>query len=98
MCETYGKRNVIARSYISNLLEGPSVKKNNSEALIELARKVELFENISKIVRRLPFDLQSRWLRISAGVEQDAREPDFADLKRFIVKEADVVKSYANSL
>ena len=26
--ETYGKRNVIARSYIANLLEGPSVKKN----------------------------------------------------------------------
>ena len=30
-------------------------------------------------------------------VEQEGREPDFADLKRFIVKEADVVKSYANS-
>ena len=113
--ETYGKRNVIARSYIANLLEGPSVKKNDSEALIELARKVEecyttlghlnyfsdlnCFENISKIVRRLPFDLQSRWLRISAGVEREGREPDFADLKRFIVNEADVVKSsYANSL
>ena len=78
--ETYGKRNVIARSYIANLLEGPSVKKNDSQALIELARKVEecyttlahlnCFENISKIVRRLPFDLQSRWLRISAGVEK----------------------------
>ena len=39
--ETYGKRNVIARLYIANLLEGPSVKKNDSEALIELARKVE---------------------------------------------------------
>ena len=65
--ETYGKRNVIARSYIANLLEGPSVKKNDSEALIELARKVEecyttlghlnyfsdlnCFENISKIDR-----------------------------------------------
>ena len=113
--ETYGKRNVIARSYIANLLEGPSVKKNDSEALIELARKVEecyttlgylnyfsdlnCFENISKIVRRLPFDLQSQWLRISAGVEREGREPDFADLKRFIVNEADVVKSsYANSL
>ena len=116
--ETYGKRNVIARSYIANLLEGPSVKKNDSEALIELARKVEecyttlahlnyfsdlnYFENISKIVRRLPFDLQSRWLRISAGFEQEeqeGREPDFADLKRFIVKEADIVKSsYANSI
>ena len=55
------------------------------------------FENISKIVRRLPFDLQSRWLRISAAVEQEGHEPDFSDLKRFIVKEADVVKSsYAN--
>ena len=48
---------------------------------------------------RLPFDLQSRWLRIPAGVEQEGREPDFADLKRFIVKEADVLKSsYANSI
>ena len=39
--ETYGKRNVIARSYVANLLEGPSVKKNDSETLIELARKME---------------------------------------------------------
>ena len=116
MYETYGKRNVIARSYIANLLEGLSVKKNDSKALIELAQKVEecyttlaylnyfsdlnCFENISKIVRQLPFNLQSQWLWISAGVEQDGREPDFADLKRFIIKEADihVVKSsYANS-
>ena len=52
-----------------------------------------------QIVRRLSFDLQSRWLRISAGVEPEGREPNFADLKRFIVNEADVVKSsYANSL
>ena len=94
--KTYGKRNVIARSYIANLLEGPSVKKDDSKALIELAQKVEecyttlahlnyfsdlnCFENIFKIVRRLPFNLQSQWLRISAGVEQHSREPDFADL------------------
>ena len=58
----------------------------------------ELFWNIFKIVRQLPFDLLSRWLRISAGVEREGREPDYADLKRFIVNEADVVKSYANSL
>ena len=115
LCETYGKRNVIARSYIANLLEGPSVKKDDSKALIELAQKVEecyttlahlnyfsdlnCFGNISKIVRRLPLNLQSQWLRISAGVEQDGREPDFTDLKRFIIKKADVVKSsYAYSL
>ena len=112
--ETYGKRNVIARS-IANLFEGPSIKKNDSEALIELARKIEecyttlahlnnfsdlnCFENISKIVRRLPFDLQSQWLRISASVEQEGCKPDFTNLKRFIAKEANVVKSSnANSL
>ena len=70
--ETYGKRNIIARSYIANLLECPSIKKDDSKALIELAQKVEkcyttlahlnyfsdlnCFENISKTVRHLPFD------------------------------------------
>ena len=36
--ETYGKRNVIARSYITNLLDGPPIKNDDSKALVDLAQ------------------------------------------------------------
>ena len=113
--ETYGKRNEIARSYITNLLDGPPIKNDDSKALVDLAQRLEecnttlehlnyfsdlnCFQNIAKIVQKLPFAMQSQWLRFASNIERDGHEPNFSDLKRFIVNKADVAKSsYASAL
>ena len=113
--ETYGKRNVIARSYITNLLDGSPIKNDDSKALVGLAQRLEecnttlehlnyfsdlnCFQNIAKIVQKLPFAMQSQWLRFASSIERDGHEPNFSDLKRFIVNEADVAKSsYTSAL
>ena len=107
--ENFGKKNTIARAYIKTLLDGPDIKYDDSNALISLSQKLEecsttlehlhyfsdlnCFENIAKIVRRLPASLQTRWLRFSAAIESEGREPNFVDLKRFVLNEANIVKS-----
>ena len=113
--ETYGKRNVVARSYITNLLDGPLFINDDSKALINLAQRLEecnttlehlnyfsnlnCFQNIAKIVQRLPLAMQSQWLRFASSIERDGHEPNFTDLKRFIVNKVDVAKSsYASAL
>ena len=112
--ETYGKRNVIARSYITNLLDGPPIKNDDSKALVDLAQRLEecnttlehlnyfsdlnCFQNIAKIVQKLPFAMQSQWLSFASSIERDGYEPNFSDL-RFFVNEADLAKSsYASAL
>ena len=43
--------------------------------------------------------MQSQWLRFASSIKLDGHEPNFSDLKRFIVNEADVAKSsYASAL
>ena len=107
--ENFGKKNTIARAYIKTLLDGPDIKYDDSNALISLSQKLEecsttlehlhyfsdlnCSENIAKIVRRLPASLQTRWLRFSAAIESEGREPNFVDLKRFVLSEANIVKS-----
>ena len=77
--DTYGRKNVIACSYVMRLLEDPNIRHDDSKALTNFARKIEeclvtlthlnyfsdlnSFENIARIVRRLPFSLQTRWTR-----------------------------------
>ena len=51
------------------------------------------FDNIAKIIERLPFDLQKRWLRFAAAIEGDRRKPSFEDLVYFVQGESRVVQS-----
>ena len=94
--------NVIARSYIANLLEGPPIKNDYSKILIDLAQKLEecntmlehlnytsdlnCCQSIVKIVQRLPFAMKSQWLRFASSIERDGREPNFTDLKKIYCK------------
>ena len=50
------------------------------------------FENIARIVRRLPFSLQTSWTRSSSNIERQGCEPSFSDLYK-VVK-----SSYATAL
>jgi len=109
-----GRLNVIARAYIDKLSTGPLIKAD-ANGLVKFSRDVEEcnvtlshlqyfsdlnnFENIFKIVRRLPFELKRRWLRTAAKVEQAGKEASFADLVTFVKQEAEVMKtSYAKLL
>ena len=57
------------------------------------------FENLVKIIRRLPAALQTKWLRSAAKTEEEGREPEFSDVRKFVAKEAVVIKSsYAPSI
>jgi len=51
------------------------------------------FDNLTKIVERLPFELQRRWLHYTTAVEEDGLEAPFSDLARFVKDEALVVNS-----
>ena len=84
--ENYGRRNIIARAYVKSLINGPVIKQEHSDALFAFAYSVEecyttlnhlgyqsdlnSFENMVKIVKRLPYNVQNRWLRHSAKLEQ----------------------------
>ena len=108
----YGRLNVDARAYINKLSTEPLIKDDDVNDLVKLARDVEEcnvtlshlkyfsdlnnFENIFKIVQRLPFDPKRRWLRMAAKFEQARQEASFADLVTFVSQEAEVMKtSYA---
>ena len=85
------------------------IKPVDSTALFNLAQKLEeccttlehlhyfsdlsCFENLVKIIRRLPSALQTIWLRSAAKIEEEGREPRFSDVRKFVAKEAIVVKS-----
>ena len=107
--DTYGRKNVIARTYVKRLLEGPNIRHDDSKALTNFAREIEeclvtlthlnyfsdlnSFENIARIVRRLPSSLQTRWTRFSSNIERQGCEPSFSDLHTFVSNEAEVAKS-----
>ena len=97
------------------LSTGPLIKASDENGIEKFARDVEEcnvtlshlkyfsdlnnFENIFKIVQRLPFELKLRWLRMAAKVEQARHEASFADLVTFVKQEAEVMKTlYAKLL
>ena len=107
--ENYGRRCIIARAYIKKLVKGSVIRSDDSNALIKLAQELEEcnttlrfmkyysdvnnFDNIAKIVGRLSFSMQSRWLRFAASLEKQDREPSFEDLVGFVKNESEIAKS-----
>ena len=106
--DNFGRPNEIARAYIDKLSTGPLIKADDVNGLVKFARDVEEcsvtlshlkyfsdlnnFENIFKIVQRLPFELKRRWLRLAAKVEQAGQEASFADLVTSVKQGAEVMK------
>jgi len=87
--ENFGQKNVIAQAYVSTLVKGPVIRSDNSNDPIKLAQNLKEcnttlqhmryysemnnFDNISKIVGRLPFTLQTRWLRYVVSVDWSSK-------------------------
>ena len=84
--ETFGRKNVIARACIKSLTNGPVFKQENFDALLAFTQSTKKcsttlndwgyqsnlnsFENILKIVQRLPQNMQIRWLHHSPEIEK----------------------------
>ena len=107
--ENYGRKNVIARAYVKRLADGLKIKLDDSTGMITLAQEVQEcettlshlnyyadlnnFDNIAKIINRLPYSTQSRWIFSSAFIERDGCDPSFSDLVKFVKEEAEVARS-----
>ena len=50
-------------------------------------------ENLTKIIKRLPFASQTRWLRIAADIEKRGLDPKFDDVVNFGKEKAKVARS-----
>jgi len=93
-----------------NLVDGHSIKLDDSSAFIRFAHDIEechttlmhmqyfadinCFENISKIAS----GLQTKWLRVIAPIECRNHEPTISDLMEFVKEEVQAVSScYASA-
>ena len=96
----YGKPHLVARSHVDKLVNGPGIKPNNVQDLMNLSLDMEKCEitlsqlgfvsdinnteNLRKIVKRLPMYLRSRWVVFASSLIEMGREPAFSDLLKFI--------------
>ena len=108
--EKYRRLNVIARSYCERLTQGPPIKSDNCKGLDDLARLLEECEVTSNclnyqagldnfnamyaIVKRLPFLLQSRWLRTVAEFEKRGIDAKFKILVKFVKDKAEIANFF----
>ena len=101
----FGQNYMIARAFIDDLLNGPSIEERDSKSLVELAQQLMVCDvtlkqidyaadlnsraTIQAIVRRLPSRLRFKWAKAVNGIRQFNREPEIADLARFIESRVD---------
>ena len=107
--EKYGRPNVIARSYLEKVTQGPFIKSDNVKGLDELAQLLEEsevtlnclnyqadldnFNTMTAIVKRLPFALRTRWLRTAAEIEKQGTDAKFKNLVKFVKDESEIANS-----
>ena len=107
--DNFGRKNQIARAFIGKLHSDTKIDTNNEIGLVNLARDFEEceltfrelklhsdinnVEAIGKVIKRLPYPLQNRWVRIAAEIEKTGEEPTIVDLVKFVKDEAEIVKS-----
>ena len=104
----FGKKNQIARVFIDKLHSDTKIDTNNEIGLVNLAydleeceltfRELKLhsdinnFEVIGKVIKRLSYPLQNRWVRIAVEIEK-IEEPTIVDLVKFVKDKAEIGKS-----
>ena len=107
--DNFGRRNQIATVFMDKLHSDSIIKRDDKKGLVNLARdleeyeltfrqlnlhsRIDNFDAIGKIVQRLPYDLQNRWIRKASKIECTGEEPTISDLIQFVKEEAEVVKS-----
>ena len=105
----YGTSHLISRSYIDELVHGPAIKANDVNGLMNLAldmekcqmtlSKIGFFSDIDNgvhlrtIVRRMPMNLQSKWIEKASSIIESGMEPSFDDLLRFVCARAKIANT-----
>ena len=98
----YGRPHVVARSHIEKLIYGPQIKGSDVEGLSKLALEmskcemnlsqmgfssdIDNFENLKRIVNRLPGYMITKWISVSSSISESGRFPKFSDLVKFVEK------------
>ena len=60
---------------------------------MKLHSDINNFEAIGKVIKRLPYPLQNRWVRIAAEIKKTGEELTIVDLVKFVKDKAEIVKS-----
>ncbi len=98
----FGQTHIVAASHIDKITGRGPMKEDENEKLMQLARNMENCgmslnklgyqadinsrSNMSYVVMRLPIYLHSEWAKEPQNSRDRAKEPDFAQLTRFVVK------------
>ena len=105
----YGRPHTIARAYISQLINGTTIKPNDSNGLSKLGLLMQRCqmtliqmgytsdlnnsENLLKIVRRLPMHVRVRWVEKADSIIESGCEPNFTELMEFVQARARVANT-----
>ena len=114
----FGQSHLIARSYIDDITTGPILKINDVNALVSLADDLNNCQTVlsqlrftsdldssgtlRSIVKRLPSNIQAKWVEKVSFILEHDRKPNFQDLVKFVEIRARVASSmygrdYANA-
>jgi hypothetical protein len=107
--EVFGQTHIVAASHIDKITGGGPIKENENERLMQLARDMENCEmnlnklgyqadinsrsNMSAVVMRLPRYIRSEWAEEAQNSRDWSKEPDFAQLTRFVFKKAELANT-----
>lgn len=105
----YGKPHLVARSHVERLINGNTIRNNDIKGLMNLSLDMEKCqinlsqvgfrsdldnsENLRKIVRRLPFNIRSKWVERASRLIEQGVEPSFDDLLTFVQERANVANT-----
>ncbi|XP_028399260.1 uncharacterized protein LOC114522717 [Dendronephthya gigantea] len=100
--EQFGQPSVIARAYITKLIDEQRIKGNDRQALQELSfdvvncvatlkqinhlSDVNATDNLRKIIMRLPDHLVHKWKDVASGLRERGESPSLEHISKFLRK------------
>ncbi|XP_064650038.1 uncharacterized protein LOC135501717 [Lineus longissimus] len=104
MQDRYGDQEKIANAYVRRALDWPLIAKDNPKALdefgiflvecenavngIDAIKILEYPDNLTKLVKKLPYHLHDRWRNVYQRLKESKKSVKFGDLTTFVKKEA----------
>ncbi|KAK3742185.1 hypothetical protein QZH41_012075 [Actinostola sp. cb2023] len=100
LADRFGDKYAVTNAWIRKVSEGPVIKVNDREALLDLASDLESCEitlNVTerlnqinnedkmiKILQRVPLYIRSRWQKLVQDIRRNERDPNIQDLRKLI--------------
>lgn len=102
--ERYGQAYRIAAAHVQKLIDGPSIKADDGQALQQFSihltsckntlkeigylNKLDNPDNLKKIINRLPYGLRLKWRDTVDRIVEDGRDVNVEDVTRFVTAKA----------